>query len=454
MHGRRDRGQAVRRRRQAAAGAPSTPAGMREARAAPPFARGPKGLSGTHAAPVRRPGDETTKPAGAAPRRHQNPTGPRGEAPLPRPTSAAMQSSSDLPEDESVASALRDAGDVRPVGWGVDAVRLLDQRRLPAQELWLDIKTARGVALAIRQMVVRGAPAIGIAAAYAVVLAVRDACSRYGQDWRRVVRPELAALREARPTAVNLAWAVDHMEAAFPALDDRPATALLERARALHQADVDANRRMGASGATLLAPGARVLTHCNAGALATGGYGTALGVVRAAHAAGRLGALYATETRPWLQGARLTAWELSRAGIPFELIADGAAATLMARRGLDWVVVGADRVTANGDVVNKVGTYALALAARAHGARLMVVAPSSTLDLRTPSGAAVAIEDRDGGELLGLHGQQLAAPGARAWNPVFDVTPAALVDALVTELGVVRSPDTARLAALTPASSH
>lgn len=344
--------------------------------------------------------------------------------------------------------AAPDPGDAQPVAWVQDGVRLLDQRRLPWDERWLTVKTVSGVALAIREMVVRGAPAIGIAALYGVVLAVREASIRHGRAWRERVAGDLELLRAARPTAVNLAWAVDTLEAMFPGLDDRPASALLERARALHRADVEANRLMGRLGAAQLGREARVLTHCNAGALATGGYGTALGVLRAAHAEGRLRAVYATETRPWLQGARLTAWELGRSGIPFELLADSAAAWLMRRRGLDWVVVGADRVAANGDVANKIGTYALALAARAHGARLMVVAPVSTLDPAIASGEDIRIEDRPAEELLTLGGQPTAAPGTAAWNPVFDVTPAALVDVLVTERGVLERPDAAGIARL------
>lgn len=333
--------------------------------------------------------------------------------------------------------------ELRPVAWSGAGVRLLDQRLLPGRESYLQCESVHAVADAIATMVVRGAPAIGIAAAYGVALAARAAWLEAGSDWRSRVGEPLARLRAARPTAVNLAWAVDRLGALFPGLSGDPFPELLAAARRVHEADVAANRAMGGHGAALLGAGARVLTHCNAGALATGGYGTALGVVRAAAAAGRLGALYAGETRPWLQGARLTAWELLREGIEVRIIADAAAAHLMRTSGLDWVIVGADRVAANGDVANKIGTYALAVLARAHGVRLMVVAPLSSIDRTVACGAAIPIEERAGEELLEIAGTRVAAAGAAAWNPVFDVTPAALVDCLVTERGVVPRPDSA-----------
>lgn len=347
-----------------------------------------------------------------------------------------------------MSAATVDAGDASPLHWTDRGLRLIDQRRLPEQEVWLEYNDAASVATAIRDMVVRGAPAIGLAAAYGVVLAARSAWREHGEAWREHIGADLDLLRSARPTAVNLAWAVARLEGEFPAVTADPEPHLLGVALDMQVADVAANRRMGAIGAELLGTGARVLTHCNAGALATGGYGTALGVLRAAHQRHSLAAVYATETRPWLQGARLTAWELSRAGIPFELIADGAAAWLMRSRGLDWVVVGADRIAANGDVANKIGTYALAVAARANGVRFMVVAPLATFDAALPSGAAIEVESRSEDELLGVRGRRLAAPGTRGWNPVFDVTPAALVDAIVTERGAVTQPNSASLAQL------
>jgi methylthioribose-1-phosphate isomerase len=223
---------------------------------------------------------------------------------------------------------------------------------------------------------------------------------------------------------------------------------LLAAARAIHEADIAANHRMGELGAALIAGPTDVITHCNTGGLATGGHGTALGVVRSAWAQGRIGRVFADETRPWLQGARLTAWELVRDGIPVSLMADGAAAARMAAGGIGWVIVGADRIAANGDVANKIGTYALAVAARHHGVKFMVAAPTSTIDLAVADGAAIPIEERAAEEILSCAGQAVGAPGASAWNPVFDVTPAALVDAIVTERGVVEAPDRERLARL------
>ncbi|MFB4203603.1 MULTISPECIES: S-methyl-5-thioribose-1-phosphate isomerase [Arhodomonas] len=327
---------------------------------------------------------------------------------------------------------------VRAVAWDAadGSLMLLDQRVLPERIAYRRCHDARGVAAAIRDMVVRGAPAIGIAAAYGAAMAARDDDFDAG----------LSALAASRPTAVNLAWALARMrEAAAGGAD---AAALLAEAQALHDADVAANRRMGELGAERLGRDCGVLTHCNTGSLATAGFGTALGVIRTGWAAGRIRRVFADETRPWLQGARLTAWELLADGIPVEVIADAAAASLMRTGVVDWVIVGADRVSANGDVANKIGTYPLALAARALGVGFMVVAPFSTLDYATASGADIPIEYRDAEEVLSVAGQRIAAPGAGAWNPVFDVTPASLVDVLVTERGVVERPDTHGLAAL------
>lgn len=335
-----------------------------------------------------------------------------------------------------------------PVRWNGQALVLLDQRRLPLQETYLECAHWREVVAAIRDMVVRGAPAIGIAGAWGVVLAARDAWETAGAGWRNALEAPLAALRDARPTAVNLAWAVARMQACATTLQGDPAAALTAEAMRIFTEDLAANQRMGELGAGFIAPGSTVMTHCNAGALATAGYGTALGVIRSAHAAGHLAAVLATETRPWLQGARLTAWELARDGIPVRLITDGSAAHFMRAARVDWIVVGADRVAANGDVANKIGTYALAVAARHHGAKLMVVAPVSTVDLATASGLDIPIEERPGHEILEVAGTRFAAPGVEALNPVFDVTPAALVDVLVTERGVLERPDRAGLARL------
>ncbi len=338
---------------------------------------------------------------------------------------------------------------VRAVEWRDDALRLLDQRRLPRTVEFLALGDAGAVADAIRAMVVRGAPAIGIAAAYAVVLAARRCYAENPASWAQAIRADLAQLVAARPTAVNLRWAVERMAAAIAAAGPGdPVARLLDEARRIHAEDVAANHRMGELGAALIPPGSAVLTHCNAGALATGGYGTALGVVRAGCASGRIAAVYADETRPWLQGARLTAWELVQDGIPVTLLAEGAAAQLMHAGRVQWVIVGADRIAANGDTANKIGTYALAIAARYHGVKFMVVAPTSTVDLATPAGADIPIEERAESEVLDCGGQRIAADGARAWNPAFDVTPASLIDFIVTEKGALAAPDATGLRAM------
>jgi methylthioribose-1-phosphate isomerase len=252
--------------------------------------------------------------------------------------------------------------------------------------------------------------------------------------------------RAARPTAVNLMAALARMQASADAGAD--ASALAREAQAIQDADLAANRAMGALGAGLIAPGSGVLTHCNTGSLATAGFGTALGVIRAGYAAGNIARVFADETRPWLQGARLTMWELARDGIPATLIADSAAAHLMKSGQVQWVIVGADRIAANGDTANKIGTYPLAIAAKHHGVKFMVVAPATTVDLATPTGDAIPIELRSPDELLGYAGQRTVVEGARAWNPVFDVTPHDLIDALVTEHGVIRRPDGVSVPAL------
>ncbi|MGQ0501315.1 MAG: S-methyl-5-thioribose-1-phosphate isomerase [Panacagrimonas sp.] len=316
---------------------------------------------------------------------------------------------------------------VQPIVWAGDHLRLLDQRELPLHETWLECRSAADVAEAIHGMAVRGAPAIGIAAAYGLVL---DALA--GRDYAAAER----TLATSRPTAVNLRWALERMGRRSP----RSAAALLDEAQAIHREDLAQNLRMGELGAALLPRDARVLTHCNTGALATGGHGTALGVIRSAWKLGRLAQVYNTETRPWLQGARLTAWELMREGIPARLIADSAAAHLMSREKIDWVIVGADRIAANGDTANKIGTYALAIAARHHGARFMVVAPSGTFDLACPDGASIPIEERGARELTEFNGRAIAPEGMLTANPVFDVTPASLIDAIVCERGVIHDP--------------
>lgn len=326
---------------------------------------------------------------------------------------------------------------IRAVQWHGDHLRLLDQRLLPAEEKWLDCRNATAVTQAIKDLAVRGAPAIGIAAAWGVVLAAQQG---------EALDQALAQLRAARPTAVNLMWALDRMKARIAAGAD---TVALEReAQAIQDEDLAANRHMGELGAALIAPGSSVMTHCNTGSLATSGYGTALGVIRAGVAAGRINHVYAGETRPWQQGARLTMWELVRDGIPAKLIADSAASHLMKAGDVKWVIVGADRIAANGDTANKIGTYQLAIAARHHGVKFMVVAPSSTVDMATASGDDIEIELRDAAELLSVAGRRTVVEGAEAWNPVFDVTPGSLIDAIVTERGVIEHPTTERMRAV------
>jgi methylthioribose-1-phosphate isomerase len=306
-----------------------------------------------------------------------------------------------------------------------DRVVFLDQRRLPDREVELECRSSAEVAEAIRTLAVRGAPAIGIAAAYGYALAAAR-----GEDLDEAADVLLAS----RPTAVNLAWAISEMRKVVPSnrlLQGEGVAALADRAREIHREEVERCRRMAAHAAELLEPGARALTHCNTGGLATGGYGTALGALRAAYARGVLEYVLVDETRPLLQGSRLTAWELERAGIPHGVIADSAAGAMMARGEVTHVLTGADRIAANGDTANKIGTYALAVLASHHGIPFYVVAPTSTVDLATPTGADIPIEERDGREVT---------EHFSARNPAFDVTPAALITAIATELGVHRPP--------------
>jgi len=334
-----------------------------------------------------------------------------------------------------------------PIEWLPEGrVRLIDQTRLPHEEAYVETADYRDLARAIREMRVRGAPLIGITAAYALALAAREAAAG-GTDVPAALREAADELRATRPTASNLAWALERILRAAEGASDIPAALEVEAVR-IHEEDVAACRRIGANGAALLPDRVSLLTHCNTGSLATGGYGTALGVVRAAWEQGRLQHVYATETRPLLQGARLTAWELQRDGIPFTLIVDGAAGQLL-RRGLAVaVVVGADRIAANGDVANKVGTYTLAALARENGVPFYVAAPTSTIDLDTPTGDAIPIEERAAGEVTSLAGVATAPGGIDAANPAFDVTPSEYVTAIVTENGVARPPYGASLAAL------
>ncbi len=327
---------------------------------------------------------------------------------------------------------------VQALQWTGKSLKVLDQRQLPQLITYDEYEHAAGVAEAIRSMRVRGAPAIGIAAAYGVVLSAQQHFQASPATWHSLVQADIQLLAASRPTAVNLFWALDLMRQTLETVEQQTVEALTALAVQIHQDDLAANLRMGELGAEVLGNAKGVLTHCNAGALATGGYGTALGVIRSAYQRG-LRNVFAGETRPWLQGARLTVWELAQDGIAATLIADSAAAWLMRTGAIDWVVVGADRIALNGDAANKIGTYSLAVLAKQHGVKVMVVAPTSTIDWSMPSGEQIEIEQRAASELLPecyQHETSLVS----AWNPVFDVTPANLIDAIVTERGVVLNP--------------
>lgn len=329
---------------------------------------------------------------------------------------------------------------LRPLFWEGDELVLLDQTRLPWEERWLRLRAWEEVARAIVELRVRGAPAIGIAAAYGLVLAARY--PKPGRTPAEEFSLALDGLRKTRPTAVNLFWALERMAQVFrqnQGRRDLPELLLLE-AQKIHEEDIAANRRMAELGAALLPERAGVLTICNTGALATGGHGTALGVIRTAFSQGKIRLVYACETRPVLQGARLTAWELLREGIPFRLIADFACGLVFSRGMVDAVLVGADRITKNGDFANKVGTYVLAALAARHGVPLYVVAPTTSFDLSRCGGEEIPIEERPEEEVLVPYGLRIAPEGAAAWNPAFDLNPGGLVSAFVTERGVIRPP--------------
>jgi len=335
------------------------------------------------------------------------------------------------------------AAAVETLRWAGERLELIDQRLLPQRVEYRACHDANEVAEAIRSMVVRGAPAIGCAAAYGIALGALRAVAA-SQPLANALPAAFDLLAASRPTAVNLFWALARMRRCWDAHANAPdapvASHLVAEARAIHAEDIAANQQLGRLGAELLPASCRVLTHCNAGALATGGYGTALGVIRAAVAAGKSVQVIADETRPVLQGARLTAWELQQERIPVTLIVDGAAGYLMSRGEIDAVIVGADRVAANGDVANKVGTYMVATAAHRHGIPFYVACPVSTLDISLASGADIPIEERSPSEVLGVNGISWSPEGVGVRNPAFDVTPAELVTALITERGVARAP--------------
>jgi len=330
------------------------------------------------------------------------------------------------------------------IEWTDEGVVMLDQRRLPGLEIYLTLHSADEVAEAIRDMAIRGAPAIGVAAAMGVALGFRDDAGDSVDERRERFESVARRLAATRPTAVNLVWAVDRMRRVFEenaaTESGRLALALKEEALRIRQEDIEANRAMGRHGARLLADECRILTHCNAGALATAGYGTALGIVRAAVESGKRVAVYAGETRPFLQGARLTAWELQRDGIPVTVLTDGMAGHLFQKREIDVCLVGADRIARNGDTANKIGTYSVAVLAREHDIPFYVAAPITTLDLSIPSGDQIPIEERDSREITHVRDHQLGPDGVKVHNPAFDVTPNELIAAIVTDKGVARQP--------------
>ena len=333
---------------------------------------------------------------------------------------------------------------IAPVRWDNDRLILVDQTVLPEREIERGYQHWQDVGAAIRALVVRGAPAIGVAAAFGVVLAARESRAATFDGLMADLEEAIKGLAATRPTAVNLFWALDRMRrvaVASSALPlDQVRSRLLAEAQAIRDEDISANRAMGAHGASLVPPNARILTHCNAGALATAGYGTALGVVRAAHEQGKVALVWVDETRPVMPGSRLTAWECVREGIPHRLIADVVAASVMARGEVDLIVTGADRIAANGDTANKIGTYSLAVLAAHHHVPFYVAAPFSTIDPTLASGAEIPIEERDGSEVRRVGAQQTAPSDSPVFNPAFDVTPARLITAIVTERGVMRPP--------------
>jgi methylthioribose-1-phosphate isomerase len=340
------------------------------------------------------------------------------------------------------------------IAWKDDAVVMVDQRKLPGTEVYVTCKTAKDVAKAIKTMVIRGAPAIGVAAAMGIALGMKRSTATGTKQFVTEFQRICDLMAATRPTAVNLFWAIERMKRTFSDAAQRGLSVaelkarLEDEARAIHDEDVESCRTMGAHGASLVPDSARILTHCNAGALATAGYGTALGVIRAAAEQGKRIAVLADETRPFLQGARLTAWELVKDGIDTTVITDSMAGAMMRLQQVDLVVVGADRIAANGDVANKIGTYSVAVLAKEHGIPFYVAAPLSTIDLETPDGSRIPIEERNDREVTHVGASRLTPEGARIRNPAFDVTPAKYVSAIITERGIARAPYEESLAQL------
>src|SRR5216684_4050565 len=348
---------------------------------------------------------------------------------------------------------------IQTLEWTNSGVVFIDQTKLPTEEVYVTCTTHQQVADVIRNMVVRGAPAIGVAAGMGIALGVKNSKAENGADLKKDFDQICETIRQTRPTAVNLFWAIRRMQEKFEALRIRPVPqiqeALIEESQRMHAEDIAANQAMGRHGATLMPSNGGVLTHCNAGALATAGYGTALGVIRAAVEQGKKIHVYADETRPFLQGSRLTAWELMKDGIPTTVISDNMAGVMMQQGKIGAIVVGADRIAANGDVANKIGTYTVAVLAKEHGIPFYVAAPISTVDLETPDGSKIPIEQRNAKEVTHFAGKAVTPEGVEIENPAFDVTPAKFVTAIITERGIVRAPyqETLRKLAEEPAAA-
>lgn len=346
---------------------------------------------------------------------------------------------------------------IQTLEWTEQGVRFIDQTKLPTEEVYVTCQTHEQVADVIRNMVVRGAPAIGVAAGMGIALGVKNSQAQSSGDLKRDFDSICEAIRKTRPTAVNLFWAIRRMQEKFEQLRNRPVAqirqSLIEEAQRMHAEDIAANQAMGRHGATLMPSSGGVLTHCNAGALATAGYGTALGVIRAAVEQGKKIRVYADETRPFLQGSRLTAWELMKDEIPTTVISDNMAGTMMRQGKIGAIVVGADRIAANGDVANKIGTYSVAVLAKEHNIPFYVAAPISTVDLACPDGNQIPIEERNRTEVTHIAGKQMVPEGVEVENPAFDVTPAKYVTAIITERGIARAPFTEALRELAGAEA-